>query len=72
MRVKIDHEECSGHGRCYTVAPELFVDDERGIGQVIGTGTISDNLAELASRAVQSCPERAITLEDDAGTPAIP
>ena len=29
----IDATRCSGHGRCYDVAPALFTDDDRGYGQ---------------------------------------
>jgi ferredoxin len=64
MKIVIDKDRCSGHGRCYVVAPELFVDDEAGYGQVRGDGTISDGLAAQAERAVAACPERAIHLEE--------
>jgi ferredoxin len=60
----LDHDRCTGHGRCYSLAPSVFVDDEAGYGRVKGDGTIGDDLAEDARRAVIACPERAITLED--------
>ena len=25
MRITLDRMRCTGHGRCYTVAPEVFV-----------------------------------------------
>lgn len=63
MRVVIDADRCSGHGRCYVVASELFVDDEAGYGQVRGDGTVPEDLLAQAQRAVLACPERAIRLE---------
>jgi ferredoxin len=62
MKIVIDPGACSGNGRCYTLAPELFTDDERGYGQVVGDGTISDDQLELAQRAVLACPEDAISI----------
>jgi ferredoxin len=64
MRVVIDHDRCTGHGRCYALAPELVTDDDSGYGQVIGDGTVSPDQVAAADRAVAGCPERAITLED--------
>ncbi|HEX5586500.1 MAG TPA: ferredoxin [Acidimicrobiia bacterium] len=63
MRVAIDTERCSGHGRCYVLAPSLFVDDDRGYGQVRGHGTVAPEREADAQRAVVACPEQAITLE---------
>ncbi len=63
MKIVIDVERCSGHGRCYSVAPELFTDDERGYGQVIGEGSVESDQLDLAHLAVIACPEQAITLE---------
>ena len=65
MRIVIDTAKCSGHGRCYDVAPDLFADDARGYGQVIGDGTVSDDLVAQAQAAVRACPEHAVELLDD-------
>jgi ferredoxin len=62
VKVEIDHDKCTGHGRCYVLSPELFVDDEAGYGQVRGDGAFADDLAEAARRAVIACPERAISI----------
>jgi ferredoxin len=70
MRVSIDTEFCCGHGRCYQVASELFADDERGYGKVVGDGAIGSDRLEAAHRAVAACPERAISLLED--EPAAP
>jgi ferredoxin len=64
MRIRIDADLCSGHGRCYAQAPGSFTDDERGYGQVEGDGTVAPEQLEDARRAVRSCPERAISLDD--------
>jgi ferredoxin len=62
MRVVIDGQRCTGHGRCYMVAPVLFNDDERGYGQVIGGGEVPLEHEEMARQAVLACPEQAITV----------
>jgi ferredoxin len=63
MKVIIDHDRCSGHGRCFVLSPALFVDDENGYGQVIGDGEVSDDTRAAAERAVRACPEQAIRLD---------
>jgi len=65
MRVVIDAGACSGNGRCYSLVPELFVDDENGYGQVIDGGEFGDDQRAAAERAVRACPEDAISIEGD-------
>ena len=65
MRVRIDHDACTGHGRCYDLAPDLFTDDERGYGQVIGDGTVTDDTGVQALGAVRACPEHAVSIVED-------
>ena len=62
MKVQIDSQRCQGHGRCYEIAPDVFTDDERGFGVVI-RAEIPDSLADQASRAHETCPEEAITID---------
>ena len=63
MRLEIDLEACTGHGRCYSLVPTLFQpDDDDGHGVVIGDGTVPTGEEDGARRAVANCPERAITL----------
>ena len=64
MRLRIDSERCTGHGRCYDLAPSLFGDDEQGYGRVLVDEPNASQLA-AARLAVNSCPERAVILEDD-------
>ena len=61
IRVSIDETACSGHGRCYTVSPDLFGIDEDGRGIAPG-GRISASATEAAQLAVDNCPEEAIRL----------
>lgn len=71
MRVVIDDERCTGHARCVVVAPSLFVDDERGYGQVIADGTVTDDTLDEARQAVTACPEQAISIVDGPASPSV-
>jgi ferredoxin len=62
MRLRIDTDACTGHGRCYVLAPTLFDCDDDGYGQV--AGELVDPADEAAARkAVLACPEHAVHLE---------
>lgn len=64
MRIRLDHDVCTGHGRCYALAPSLFEPDEEGFGQVLHEGDdVPPELEADARRAAANCPEQAITLE---------
>lgn len=62
MTISIDPARCSGHGRCYVTAPDVFSDDDAGYGQVIGDGSVTDSQLELVEQAIAACPEQAIML----------
>ena len=63
-KLEIDRERCTGHGRCYDLAPLLFEPDDFGHGHVIETAKESDEIDERAARAaVLACPEQAIRFE---------
>ncbi len=64
MRIEIDEDRCSGHGRCYTLAPELFDADEQGHGVALVEGDLAVDQVEAAKTAVLNCPEQAISLVD--------
>jgi ferredoxin len=60
-RITVDADRCTGHGRCYTLAPGVFDADEVGHCVVL----IEDVSGDLEAQAVageQNCPEQAITL----------
>lgn len=61
MELSIDHDRCTGHGRCYTLAPDLFDCDDEGFGRTLGS-EVPPELVDRARAAVDSCPERAVTL----------
>jgi ferredoxin len=64
MKVIIDAAKCQGHGRCYSLAPDLFDSDELGNGFVIGSGELSESNADRARLAQANCPEHAISIEE--------
>lgn len=66
MRARIDTDKCTGHGRCYTLAPEVFGEDDEGNGTVIFLGELSGDLLSSAQLAEANCPESAVSIE--AGT----
>jgi ferredoxin len=55
--VKVDPNECSAHGDCVDIAPQVFRLDETAV--VIGTGP-----DELLIEAAEACPAVAISLVD--------
>jgi ferredoxin len=63
MRVIIDKDVCTGHGRCYSLAPGVFEADDAGNGNVI-SDDLPEELRREALIGVQNCPERAISIED--------
>ena len=65
MKVQIDSGRCSGHGRCYDLAPELFAEDEEGYGQAVGSGVVSPGRKDAARLAEANCPEQAITVLEE-------
>jgi ferredoxin len=63
MRVKVDRNLCTGHGRCYTICPEVYDEDEEGYC-VIPQAEVPAAHQQAARRAASNCPEFAITVED--------
>ena len=59
MRVTIDHERCQGHGRCFSIAPDLFDSDELGNGVVIGDGAVAPGSASTSRRSPSPTARRA-------------
>ena len=72
MRIQLDSSKCQGHGRCYSLAPELFESDDEGYSVLLGgekngditTRDVPADLERPARLAVDKCPEFAITFED--------
>ncbi|HEY1740645.1 MAG TPA: ferredoxin [Acidimicrobiia bacterium] len=63
MRITIDADTCTGHGRCYVLAPDLCEPDDRGRG-VVSRADVPPELEDQARAAAANCPERAVSLED--------
>ena len=59
--VSVDADRCTGHGRCYTLAPDVFDADEVGHSIVL-IREVSGELEQHAVAGEQNCPEQAITL----------
>jgi ferredoxin len=64
MQVSIDREKCSGHGRCYTLAPSLYDCDDEGFPVILAETFEDAELVQAARTAEASCPERAISVTE--------
>ncbi len=64
MKLRLDPEACTGHGRCYELAPELFGEDEHGRA-VLECEEAPPALEARARAAEANCPEGAISIERD-------
>ena len=69
-RVTVDSAKCQGHNRCYAMAPRMFKVDEFGYATPRGDGVLTPDTIELARRAVENCPERAIEIIEEPGSAA--
>jgi ferredoxin len=66
MRLSIDAEQCTGHGRCYKLAPDLLSPDEEGYVSIRGDAiAVPSGQVEFAEEAEGTCPEGAISLLGD-------
>lgn len=60
--VAVDDALCSGHGRCYELAPEVYGEDESGYC-IVRQQRIPKKLAAAARNGEANCPERAIRVQ---------
>jgi len=66
MEVRVDKNVCQGHGVCLMMAENLFdIDDEDGLAWVTKQ-PVTDAEKEAARAAMGNCPERAISITEDA------
>lgn len=63
MRITVDRDRCTGHGRCYALAPEVYDADDDGYG-VPRFDEPPVDLEDAARRGAANCPEDAITVHD--------
>jgi ferredoxin len=65
-KIYVDADQCTGHGRCYTVAPDLLTPDDEGYVSIRGQALeVPQDQLEFAEDAEGTCPEGAITLIGD-------
>jgi ferredoxin len=61
MNIRVDREKCTGHGRCYVLAPEVYGADDEGYCVLLQADVPADQ-QDIATRAALNCPEDAITI----------
>lgn len=61
MRIEVDRDVCTGHGRCYTLAPEVYEADDDGYCATVALD-VPPELEQQARHGALNCPERAITV----------
>jgi len=65
MRIRIDGDLCQGHGRCYTLAPDLLESDDEGYVTLKGSEMeVPPGMESAARMVVNACPEDAIRLTE--------
>lgn len=66
MRITVDGARCMGHGRCYTLAPDLLDYDDEGYVTIRDlTIDVPPDQIDAAEEAEASCPEEAVSLVRD-------
>ena len=61
MRIVVDPDVCTGHGRCYSLAPEVYEPDDDGYCATRALD-VPAGLEDQARLGATNCPERAITV----------
>jgi ferredoxin len=64
MRIQVDPEACTGHGRCYSLAPEVYEPDDEGYCATRSLD-VPAGLEQQARVGASNCPERAITITEE-------
>ena len=63
VKIEVDPDLCTGHGRCYALAPDLFEADDDGYCATRSLVVAPDQEAQ-ARIGVDSCPEGAIRIAE--------
>jgi len=63
MKVTVDTARCQGHARCRAICPELFELDGLDQKSHVKLASVPPELEERTRRAVNECPESALSLE---------
>ena len=61
MKLQIDFDKCTGHGRCYSLAPDVFEPDDVGHSMLVND-EVPPELEHQARLGVENCPEQAISI----------
>ncbi len=64
MRVRVDPDQCQGHGLCQMTAPEVFALQEEDGHAYALREEVGADLAQAAREGADACPERAITVDE--------
>ena len=59
MKVVVDGDRCTGHGRCYILAPDVYDADDDGYS-VPGELKVPVGQEAKARQGAANCPEEAI------------
>jgi ferredoxin len=62
MKASVDSDRCAGHGDCVSICPEVFNWTADGYAEVV-LDEIPDRYHDLVVKAVQDCPEHAISAQ---------
>jgi ferredoxin len=66
MKIKIDANLCTGHGRCYFYADEVYDLDDNGYSIFMGkTVDVDPAMEDKARLGARNCPEQAIEIIED-------
>jgi ferredoxin len=70
VKLIIDSEGCTGHGRCASAAPDVYLLDSNGYNAVTGVPIdVAPSREEAARLGARMCPERAVTIIEDEASP---
>jgi ferredoxin len=64
VKIRVDVARCTGHGRCYTLAPHVFDADDEG-HCVLRLPEVPPAYEREARSAVQNCPEDALEVSGE-------
>lgn len=66
MKLRIDGALCSGHGRCYSIASDVYTPDDEGFSDNRDAEReVRQGFEEAAREGARSCPEEAISISED-------
>ena len=64
MKLSVDAARCTGHGRCYSLAPAVFGEDDHG-RCVLRLIEVPPEHQRAARIAVANCPEDALEINGE-------